>query len=118
MKDPVTEGFITDTSSVEWADPPRGYYHTAVKQKVLYENQETGSLMALLKFPVGLADLPHTHPQATQHSFWLEGEMVGVDGEPTPMKGLHACFPPGVEHGNTTFTKESIALFYWDGPQT
>ena len=112
------EGVIMDSNKLEWEDPPRGYYHTAVKQKVLYKNEETGALMALMKFPEGLADEMHSHPRATQHSFWLEGEMIDVHGKRTTLKGCYACFPKGVEHGDTTFSEESIALFYWDGPQT
>jgi len=32
---------IVDPETVEWADPPRGYYPTDVKEKVLWRDEET-----------------------------------------------------------------------------
>ena len=114
----ITSGFFSmDTSKMEWSDPPRGYYQTEVKQKVLYKNEETGALMSLLKFPVGLGDDLHSHPEANQHAFWLDGELMDDENKRVPLKGTYIHFPKGVKHGKTVFTKESIALFYWDGPQ-
>ena len=114
----MSEAIMIDTDRIEWSDPPRGYYQTAVKQKVLYKNEETGALMALVKFPKGLGDDMHAHPKANQYTFWLDGEMIDADGKHIPLKGLYIYFPKGMEHGKTIFSKESIALFYWDGPQT
>ena len=57
---------LVDSRKLEWEDPPRGYYITDVKQKVLWENLETGAMMALVKFPNGVADEIHSHPHANQ----------------------------------------------------
>jgi len=43
---------IVDPEKMEWADPPRGYYLTEVKEKVLWRDEETGAKIALVKAPV------------------------------------------------------------------
>jgi len=107
-----------DTNKLEWADPPRGYYKSPVKQKILHKDEKTGALLALVKFPKGLGDDVHSHPKANQHVFWLEGELMDESGKRIPLKGLYGFFPKGLVHGKSVFAKDSIALFYWDGPQT
>ena len=42
---------LTDAKILPWEEPPRGYYLTAVKQKVLWEDKETGATTVLLRFP-------------------------------------------------------------------
>ena len=51
-------------NEIEWEDTPRGYYLTDVKQKVLWEDPKTGATLALVKFPKGVADKIHSHPEA------------------------------------------------------
>jgi len=51
---------------VEWKPAPRGYYLTDVQQKTLWVNEETGATIVLVKFPPGIADKLHTHPNANQ----------------------------------------------------
>ena len=76
----MSKSVTIDTNELEWSGPSRGYYKTDVKQKVLYRDEETGALLALVKFPKGLADDIHSHPKANQHVFWLKGEMINDDG--------------------------------------
>jgi 2,4'-dihydroxyacetophenone dioxygenase len=109
---------MVDSKNLEWEDPPRGYYLTDVKQRVLWTDDETGAMMALLKFPVGVADKIHSHPEANQFCYGLSGEIEGPDGEKLSFEGILALFPKGEKHGATNVTKESIMLFYWDGPPT
>ena len=102
---------------IEWEEPPRGYYLTKVKQKVLWEDKNTGATLALIKFPEGVADKIHSHPGANQVTIGLSGEVE------MPPNGIIAPIQPdrsmiiskGEKHGATRFTKEGIVLFFWDG---
>lgn len=88
---------MVDTKDIEWEDPPRGYYLTDVKQKVLWRDEETGAMMALLKFPVGIADEIHSHPEANQLIYCIEGEIETPDGVKIPMGGVFTHTPKGRE---------------------
>ncbi|MBN2335254.1 hypothetical protein JXL21_06805 [Candidatus Bathyarchaeota archaeon] len=103
---------------IEWEDPPRGYYLTDVKQKVLWEDQNTGATLALVKFPKGVADKIHSHPEAEQITIGLTGELLMPPGN-SPMKvkpNMLVTASKGGKHGATEFTEESVVLFFWDGP--
>lgn len=103
---------------IVWENAPRGYYLTDVKQKTLWEDKKTGATLALLKFPPGVADRIHSHPEAKQITIGLSGEVE------MPTSGVIAPLQPNMaltmdrsgKHGATLFTKESIVLFFWDGP--
>ena len=90
---------------MEWTDPPRGYYLSEVKEKVLHVNPETGAKIALVKAPVGLMDKLHIHGEANQFTFVLTGER----------KWTFGFTPKGEVHGNADVKNEAIALFIWDG---
>jgi hypothetical protein len=92
---------------IEWKDPPRGYYLTDVKQKTLWVNEETGAILALMKFPGGPVDKIHTHPNANQIVHPLTGPMGG--------KGVGITVK-GEPHGGAEVNEETILLFFWDGP--
>ncbi len=102
---------------IEWEDPPRGYYLTKVKQKVLWEDKNTGATLALVKFPEGVADKIHSHPGANQMTIGFSGEVEmppnGIIAPVQPDKAM--IIPKGEKHGATRVTKESILLFFWDG---
>ena len=85
---------------------------TAVKQKVLWEDTETGATTVLLRFPPGLADKVHSHPAANQHVYGIRGEIEGEDGTRSTIEGIYAYFPKGKEHGGSKFTEESVLLFH------
>lgn len=102
---------------IEWEDPPRGYYLADVKQKTLWINEETGATWALIKFPPGVGDKRHTHPKANQLVLGISGEVKRPDGTLVEISGKGVTITKkGEEHGRSNFTKESIGLFYWDGP--
>ncbi len=48
----------------------------------------------------------------------ISGEAETGDGQKISMDGRFFYFPKGETHGATKITKETIALFYWDGPPT
>ena len=105
-------------NEIEWEDTPRGYYLTDVKQKVLWEDPKTGATLALVKFPKGVADKIHSHPEATQITIGLSGELkMSPEAEPMRVEpNMVVTAPKGGKHGATDFTEESIVLFFWDGP--
>ena len=97
---------IVDPGKLEWSDPPRGYYLSEVKEKVLWRDEETGAKIAMVKAPVGVMDRRHTHPEANQFAMRLTGEM----------KWVSSHIPMGEEHGRSMVEEETIAIFFWDGP--
>jgi quercetin dioxygenase-like cupin family protein len=107
---------VVDSKTLDWQEPPRGYYLTDVKEKVIWEDEKTGAKMALIKFPVGIADKLHSHPEADQFAYCLSGEVETDTGEKISMEGKFLYFPRGEKHGATKMLKETVGLFYWDGP--
>ena len=103
---------------IEWEDTPRGYYLADVKQKILWQDPNTGATLALVKFPKGVADKIHSHPEATQITIGLSGGLLmPPDNKSMKMEpNMVVTAGKGVKHGRTDFTEESIALFFWDGP--
>ena len=100
---------------MDWENTPRGYYLTDVKQKTIYVDPETGATIALVKYPRGVADYRHKHPEANQFFFPLSGQVEGGDGGLMDLDGSVISIQyKGEEHGRTNFTKESIVLVYWD----
>ena len=85
---------------------------TAVKQKVPWEDTETGATRVLLRFPPGVADKVHSHPAANQHVYGIRGEIEGEDVARSRIEGIYAYFPKGEEHGGSKFTEESVLLFH------
>jgi hypothetical protein len=103
---------------MEWEDPPyeTNIYLTDVKFKTVWVNEETGATCALVKFPSGVADPRHVHPEANQLMVPLSGEVRMPDGSLFQCNGQGVViFEKGEPHGETVITKESLFLFYWDG---
>jgi quercetin dioxygenase-like cupin family protein len=107
---------MIDSNKLDWEDPPRGYYLTEVKQKVLWEDKKTGATVALVKFPVGVPDEVHSHPEANQFVYTIDGEVEDKKGNIKPLGGIFTYVPKGKNHGGTKCTKEILLLFFWDGP--
>lgn len=107
---------MVNPNQLEWEDPPRGYYLTDVKQKVLWKDEETGASWVLMKWPPGVLDKIHSHPEANQYVFVLEGEAELPNGTKAPINGMFMYTKKGLEHGGTKISKETLVLFHWDGP--
>ena len=106
-----------DFKDLEWRDAPRGYYLTDVKQYTLWEDRKTGATLALVKFPKGVADKIHSHPEANQITIGLSGEVEMPNGIMPMLPHMVTTVWKGGKHGGTTnVIKESIVLFFWDGP--
>jgi mannose-6-phosphate isomerase-like protein (cupin superfamily) len=101
---------------IKWEDAPRGYYLTHVQQSTLWEDNKTGATLALMKFPKGVADKIHSHPEANQITIGLTGEVEMPNGIMPLSSNMVVTASKGGKHGATNFTKESILLFFWDGP--
>jgi quercetin dioxygenase-like cupin family protein len=101
---------------IEWKDAPRGYYLTNVKQFTLWEDKKTGATLALVKFPKGVADKIHSHPEANQIVIGLSGEVMMPNGIMPLSPNMVITTSKGTKHGATHVTKESISIFFWDGP--
>jgi oxalate decarboxylase/phosphoglucose isomerase-like protein (cupin superfamily) len=106
---------MKDSHTMKWEDPPKGSYLTDVKEKMLWQDEQTGACFVLFQWPVGTLDELHIHPNANQYIFGLDGEIEGPDGQLTPIDGMFLMIPKGTVHGRTNITKESLVLFYWDG---
>ena len=104
---------------IECEDAPKDFYLTTVKEKILWQNPETGAMVTLCKFPVGLSDAPHIHHEATVMGYVLSGEAELPDGR-TISWPPHTfnCRPKGTLDMGYKFTKETILLAIWDGPRT
>ena len=100
---------------IEGKETPRGYYLTNVKQHTLWEDKKTVAILALVKFPIGVADKIHSHPEANQINIGLSGECLLPGGIMQLSPNMVMTASKGVKHGATNFTKESILLFFWDG---
>jgi len=75
-------------------------------------------MMALVKFPPGVADKYHSHPKANQFIFGLSGRIEAPNGTTISTEGIFAHCQSGEKHGATKISEESVLLFYWDGPPT
>ncbi len=91
---------------MEWTDPPRSYYLSDVKEKVLHLDPETGAKIALVKAPKGIMDKLHKHTEANQFAMLLDGGRQWTFG----------YTPKGEVHGGSDIKQEIIALFIGDGP--
>ena len=107
---------MVDLEKGEWEIPPRGYYLTNVRQKTIWRDEKTGATLALVRFPEGVADKIHSHPDANQIVIGLSGEIEMPDGKRVKINPtLSYHWTKGEKHGATKVTKESLMLFFWDG---
>ncbi len=97
-----------NTEDMGWKETPRGYYLSDVREKVLFQDPESGMKIALVKAPVGLMDKLHRHPEANQYVLRLTGDS----------KWAFNITPKGEVHGGADLKEETIALFIWDGSPT
>ena len=104
---------------MEWEDAPKGNFLTKVKQRVLWKNEKTGATAVLYKYPLGLADPGHRHPDANQWVYAICGECELPAGTRVPMEGIFGYSPKNEIHGaGFNVTQEAIILHIWDGPPT
>ena len=95
------------------AKPWEAFTTERVKQtlyrKFLFADPDTGALIAIVRYPAGVMNPPHTHP-CGHGMYILEGRLVTHRGEFGP--GTLVWFPEGevMEHGATA-ESDIVALF-------
>ncbi|MCW4041254.1 MAG: hypothetical protein NWE83_10955 [Candidatus Bathyarchaeota archaeon] len=113
---PTLYGYCTQ--DIEWTDAPKDMFLTAVKEKILWHDEETGAIMSLLKVPLGLWGEPHIFPYANQWYYGLEGESENPNGKKTSAKGIFGFLPKGALEIGSIISKETLLIIFWDGPRT
>ncbi|MBD3206594.1 hypothetical protein GF319_09675 [Candidatus Bathyarchaeota archaeon] len=107
---------------VEWKKAPN--FENNVQRKIIWKDEESGALFALMKIPKGtlIEDLPHCHPKSGQITFHLSGEAVFPDGSKLSIGKDDYRFsycPKGEMHGHlkkgSKILEDIIYLHYWDG---
>jgi hypothetical protein len=109
---------VYNAQDIEWTDAPKDMYLTDVKEKILWNDEETGAIMVLMKLPPGLYAFPHIHPQANQWAYGLEGEGEHPNGKKESLKGIFTFLPKGALELGSIISKETLAIIYWDGPRS
>lgn len=74
-----------------------------VSDATLREDPDTGGFEALIKFEPGAVIPAHTHTDADEAIFVVDGDFI-VDGE-THTRGAYFYAPKGVVHGPVTSAK-------------
>ena len=106
---------------VEWEKAPN--FKNNVQRKILWRDEKTGAMFALMKIPKGelVEDLPHAHPKSGQITFILSGETEYPNGEvfSHSQDEYHFSYQAKAEiHGHlikgTKVLKDVIFLHYWD----
>ena len=88
---------------VEWDKAPN--FVNNVQRKILWRDEKTGAIFALMKIPEGtlVEDLPHNHPKSGQITFHMSGEAEFPDGTtmsiPEDEYRFNYC-PQGEMHGH------------------
>jgi hypothetical protein len=107
---------------VEWKKAPN--FLNNVQRKVMWRDEKTGAMFALMKIPKGtlVEDLPHNHPKSGQITFHLSGEAEFPDGTNLVIGKNEYRFSyqlKGEKHGHlrkgSKILKNIIYLHYWDG---
>ena len=106
-----------DTTKFTWDEPTASFYPPGVQEKILYKNEETGSMIALIKYPAGITGKMHVHPDANEAGYYMYGEIEDQQGNPMSIKGLFGVNQKGVEHGQMKALKDTVVMLFWDGPR-
>lgn len=88
-----------DSSSIEWTQCEGKV--ASLKERILVNDEETGTVSRLLKFEPGTDTSPNG---ILKHDFWeevyiLEGSITDLRLNQKFTKGMYACRPPGMPHG-------------------
>ncbi|MHA1939077.1 MAG: hypothetical protein ACXACD_07330 [Candidatus Thorarchaeota archaeon] len=112
------EYFAGKIQQMEWQDVPDNFYLTPVKEKIMWQNPDTGAMFTVMRFPPGLSDAPHIHPEANVMAYIISGETERPDGSRVQLSGNFNFRPKGTLDPGYNITHETILIAYWDGPRT
>jgi hypothetical protein len=109
---------VYGSQDIEWTDAPKDMFLNPVKEKILWHDENTGSIMALLKHPPGLYAVPHIHPEANQWYYVIYGEIERPDGSKRSSTGYFGFLPKGALEVGGILSKETLVIIFWDGPRS
>jgi hypothetical protein len=69
-----------DIEALPWHDIPEGWALLPVKEKILWQNEETGAMAVLQRIPVGLVETPHYHPDGNHFIYGISGDVETPSG--------------------------------------
>lgn len=110
--------FAVNTQKIPWQDAPSDLYLTPVKEKILWQNPDTGAMIVINKIPTGLTDSPHIHPDSNVMAYIFSGEQELPDGTRFSVDGIFNCRPKGELDPGYKISKETTIIAFWDGPRT
>ena len=104
--------YVALSKDKQWQPGP----YAGVELMILHKNEATGGVTVLRKFHAGVTIPAHTHPQANETAYILQGEWEesGVVYKP----GTLFFAPKGEQHGPHIARTEVISLTNFDGPLT
>ena len=111
----VTGGHI---DNLEWGDLPDGMALVQVKEKILWQDTETGAMVVLQRIPVGLVETPHYHPEGNHFIYAISGEVETPSGDIERIAGTYRYVPKGTPDIGVKVVKELVCIAFWDGPRT
>ena len=108
MAKPEFEFF--DVNTIEWT--PVAGKATAMSERILAHDLETGVITRLLRFAPGTNTTPNG---VLTHDFWeelmiLEGSLRDLTLDQVFTKGMYACRPPGMPHGPWETTEGCVTF--------
>lgn len=107
-----------DINELEWQDIPDGVYLLPVKEKILWQSDDTGAMAVLQRIPVGLVETPHYHPDGNHFIYGISGEVETPSGDIESLAGTYRYVPKGTVDVGVKFVKEGLCIAYWDGSRT
>ena len=107
-----------DIDAIPWDNVPDDTYLLPVKEKILWQNDDTKAMAVLQWFPVGLIETPHYHPDGNHFIYGISGEVETPAGTIESMAGTYRYVPKGTVDIGVKIVKEGLCIAYWDGPRT
>jgi hypothetical protein len=107
-----------DVNDLLWREIPEGMALLPVKEKILWQNDDTGAMAVLQRVPEGLVETPHYHPDGNHFIYAISGAIETPSGNIENIAGTYRYVPKGTTDIGVKVVKELICIAYWDGPRT
>ena len=109
---PKLEEILLQTNEMPWrAKSSKGVY-----EKMLWRDEVTGALIALIRYEKGAGTpKPHSHV-SNQMMFCLSGHFEYPTAGEVLKAGSFYCYPRGNMHGPSVAIEESVIVEIFDGP--
>jgi quercetin dioxygenase-like cupin family protein len=110
----TTEVLHLHTGQIPWRAVNNPNFPQGLQEKLLHQNSEKQTSVAMVKFPKGYLEPRHFHTTAGHYGYMLSGKMISDGMEVGPGDFLY--FPANVEHGPNLALTEVELLRWSDGP--